>query len=103
MLCGPLRTFAMAIRSSFNPNKPHLGAVQLVLVDESKLDHAANGRRQEDIVKKWKRWAPNLIYQRAPGNHMTVLKAPHVLELAHLVLNPAIVKRGWEQAAGTNS
>jgi amino acid adenylation domain-containing protein len=100
VLCGPLRTFAMAIRSSFNPNKPYLGAVQLVLVNESKLDQAANRQRQEDIAKKWKRWAPNLIHRHAHGNHMTVLKVPHVLELARLVLNPAILKHGWEQAAG---
>jgi amino acid adenylation domain-containing protein len=100
VLCGPLRTFAMAIRSSFNPNKPYLGAVRLVLVNESKLDQAANRQRQEDIAKKWKRWAPNLIYRHAHGNHMTVLKVPHVLELARLVLSPAMLKHGWEQAAG---
>jgi thioesterase domain-containing protein len=100
VLCGPLRTFAMAIRSSFNPNKPYLGAVRLVLVNESKLDQAANRQRQEDIAKKWKRWAPNLIYRHAHGNHMTVLKVPHVLELARLILNPAMLKHGWEQAAG---
>jgi thioesterase domain-containing protein len=76
------------LRTHYKPDKQYMGPVQLVLVDDSRLDHAANRRRHELVVQGWKRWAPNLIYLKAPGNHMTVLKSPHVLELARFISNP---------------
>src|SRR5262249_51206004 len=88
VLCGPVHAFATALRAHYKPDKPYTGAVQLVLVEDSRLDQPANGRRREIAVQGWKRWAPNLIELKAPGNHMTALKSPHVLELARFISNP---------------
>jgi arthrofactin-type cyclic lipopeptide synthetase C len=87
-LYGSVHTFAMSLRTHYKPDKQYMGPVQLVLVDDSRLDHAANRQRHELAVQGWKRWAPNLIYLKAPGNHMTTLKSPHVLELAGFISNP---------------
>jgi hypothetical protein len=59
--------------------------VHLVLVNDRLLDEEANQKNKERLVDEWKFWAPDLIYKSAPGNHMTVLKPPHVLDLASLV------------------
>jgi thioesterase domain-containing protein len=88
MLYGSVHTFAMSLRAHYKPDKPYTGAVQLVLVDDSRLDQAANERRREIAVQGWKRWAPNLIDLKVPGNHMTALKPPHVLELARFISDP---------------
>jgi thioesterase domain-containing protein len=87
-LYGSVHTFAMSLRTHYKPDKQYMGPVQLVLVDDSRLDHAANRQRHEIAVQGWKRWAPNLIYLKAPGNHMTALKSPHVLDLARFISNP---------------
>jgi arthrofactin-type cyclic lipopeptide synthetase C len=88
VLYGSVHTFAMSLRTHYKPDKQYMGSVQLVLVDDSRLDQAANRQRHEIAVQGWKRWAPNLIYLKAPGNHMTALKSPHVLELARFIGNP---------------
>lgn len=88
-LYGSVHTFAMSLRAHYKPDKQYTGAVQLVLVDDSRLDQAANRRRHEIAVHGWKQWAPNLIYLKGPGNHMTTLKSPHVIELARFITNPA--------------
>jgi arthrofactin-type cyclic lipopeptide synthetase C len=88
VLYGSVHVFAMSLRAHYKPDKQYLGAVQLVLVDDSRLDQTSNRQRQEIAVQGWKRWAPNLIYLEAPGNHITALKSPHVLELARLISNP---------------
>jgi thioesterase domain-containing protein len=76
----------MSLRTHYIPGKIYQGPVQLVLVDDKKLDREANLMEQERVVKGWKRWAPNLVSACAPGNHMTVLKPPHVHSLARLIL-----------------
>jgi hypothetical protein len=85
ILRGPLLTFATSLRTQYRPAGPYMGPVQLVLVDDPDLDEDANRHIHEHLVKGWKQWAPNLIYIHAPGNHMTVLKPPHVKMLAGLI------------------
>jgi len=85
ILCGPFRTFARALRTHFSPDKPYPGPMQLLLVDDPKLDRLANRRKQEQIEEGWKRWAPNLVLARVPGNHMSILNPPHVIALAQLI------------------
>jgi thioesterase domain-containing protein len=82
LLRGPLQTFARAVRTHFSPDKSYPGRVQLVLVDDPKLDSEANQRHQKESEARWRRWAPNLVFSHAPGNHMTVLNPPHVAALA---------------------
>jgi thioesterase domain-containing protein len=85
VLQGPLRTFAASLRAHFMPKQAYSGPMRLVLVDELKLDEIGNWRNQQLIMSRWKHWAPNLEYVHGPGNHLTVLKPPHVKILAALL------------------
>jgi thioesterase domain-containing protein len=103
ILQGPLRTFAMSLRTHYRPDKVYPGPVQLILVDNPKLDQDANRRSQECIVDGWKQWAPNLVCTCAPGNHMSVLKPPHVQTVARLLQNAMsdIRKKAAVKGAGS--
>jgi thioesterase domain-containing protein len=89
VLRGPLRTFARSLRTHFRPAKSYPGPIRLVLADDPKLDEVDNRLQQEHVEEGWKRWAPNLVSTRTPGNHMTVLKPPHVDALARLMKKTA--------------
>jgi thioesterase domain-containing protein len=84
MLRGPLRVFAASLRTQYQPAKPYPGPVQLVVADNAKLDGNANRLEHELNAKGWKHWAPNLVCLHASGNHMTMLKEPHVRSLVQL-------------------
>jgi thioesterase domain-containing protein len=85
MLRGPLRTFAASLRTHFRPDRPYTGQVRLVLVDDPALDEVANRQNQQETTDGWKRWVPNLRSTHGPGNHLTILKRPHVQALADLI------------------
>ncbi|HEV2645632.1 MAG TPA: alpha/beta fold hydrolase [Acidobacteriaceae bacterium] len=84
-LYGPLRTFAMALRTRYIPNEIYHGAIQLVLADDQRLDQAANQKKYQQTVEEWKKWAPNVTHVKAPGNHMTLLKGKNLHELVKLL------------------
>jgi thioesterase domain-containing protein len=84
-LRGPFRTFSVALRTHYKPTKLYSGLVQLVLADDKRLDQDANRRKHEYIVEGWKRWAPNLLCTHISGNHVTMLKPPHVCDLVQLL------------------
>jgi len=56
-----------------------------VLVDDPRLDHRANRFAHRNVIENWKYFAPNLVSIHAPGNHLTMLKKPHVHALAGLI------------------
>jgi arthrofactin-type cyclic lipopeptide synthetase C len=85
MLLGPLTAFAMSLRTTYVPDSPYPKKLRLITVDNPKLDQCANRKVQEQLVLAWRRWAPNLVYSHAPGNHMTVLKPPNVRDLARIL------------------
>ena len=60
----------------------YLGKVHLVLASDVNLDGDANKMKYMDCIKGWQRFTPNLVPWRASGNHITVLKTPHVTELS---------------------
>jgi thioesterase domain-containing protein len=82
ILRGPLNAFAAALRAAYTPNSSYPFPVNLVLVDDQRLDEISNRKRKETSARGWRRWAPELNVFNAPGNHMTVLKPPHVQTLA---------------------
>ena len=84
-LYGSLRTFAMALRSPYQPNWTYSPPAQLVFTDDPKLDRDANDRKHRGLAQMWKRWAPNLRWMRGAGNHMTILKSPHVHSIAGII------------------
>jgi thioesterase domain-containing protein len=80
-----LRTFSAALRTHYEPNRTYSGPLHLLLADNNSMDQDANQRRHELIGAGWRRWAPNLVCTRVPGNHLTMLKPPHVFDLAQLL------------------
>jgi len=85
-----LRTFSAALRTHYEPNRIYSGPLHLLLADNDKMDQDANQRQHELIAAGWRRWAPNLVWTRVPGNHVTMLKPPNVFDLAQRL--SAIVK-----------
>jgi syringomycin synthetase protein SyrE len=81
-LRGPLRTFSASLRTQYKPDTPYPGPVKLVLADNVKLDASANRRMHQEIEEGWRQWAPDLTCLHTSGNHMTMLKQPHVRDLA---------------------
>ena len=86
MLIGPLRTFASMLRTHYKPAKVYPGPVHLLLVNDPKLDPQANRLMQEQVEERWKRSAPSLTCTHVPGNHVSILKPPHVNALAEALL-----------------
>jgi arthrofactin-type cyclic lipopeptide synthetase C len=102
-LRGPLRTFATSLRTTYKPDHPYFGSARLLPVNCKKLDQGANRRNREHLTAGWKRWAPDLACLRVPGNHMTVLRQPHVLVISKMLTSDAcgVVEksnRSWRSA-----
>jgi arthrofactin-type cyclic lipopeptide synthetase C len=86
-LMGTVRTFETALRTRYRPQNIYMDPVRLVLVDDPGKDKEANERSLESIEAGWKRWAPNLTVWRSPGNHMTMLRQPHIAVLSDWLLS----------------
>ena len=81
VLHGMVRTFATHLRTTYVPSETYPGPVRLVLVRDAKDDEATCQKKHEQTATGWQRFAPELVTWRGPGNHMTVLKPPHVVTL----------------------
>ena len=92
VLRGPFRAFATCLRTVYRPAAIDSSPVRLMLVDDARLDRETNQRQLAQYANAWKQWAPNLVFCRGSGNHMTTLKSPHVQALAAL-LGEAFVSR----------
>ncbi|WP_095118443.1 non-ribosomal peptide synthase/polyketide synthase [Pseudomonas sp. Irchel s3f10] len=79
---GPVRTFATALRTVYQPQQAYTGPVRLALVDDPTLDAWGNQREQAAMVEGWQRQVADLAVWYGPGNHFTILKAPNVFSLA---------------------
>lgn len=80
---GVLRTFGAALRTIYRPRQTFQGPLRLVLIADALIDEQANGRQHHKVLEGWRQWAPNVTYWHGPGNHMTILKPPHVNALAN--------------------
>ncbi|OLF53508.1 non-ribosomal peptide synthetase [Pseudomonas chlororaphis] len=79
---GPARTFASALRTLYQPRQRYQGRARLVLADDPGLDAAGNRREQQAMVEGWRGQVAGLEVWHGPGNHFSLLKAPHVASLA---------------------
>ncbi|MHA3735612.1 non-ribosomal peptide synthase/polyketide synthase [Pseudomonas sp. Eth.TT006] len=79
---GPVRTFATALRTVYQPRLAYSGPVRLVLVDDPTLDEWGNQREQAAMLAGWQRQVEDLTVWYGPGNHFTILKAPNVFSFA---------------------
>jgi len=79
---GPARAFGTALRTVYQPQHRYTGPVRLVLANDPTLDTAGNQREQQQMIEGWRKHVPDLSIWYGPGNHFTILKAPHVHNLA---------------------
>ncbi|MDB4888862.1 MAG: non-ribosomal peptide synthetase, partial [Gemmatimonadetes bacterium] len=77
-----LTVFAACMRSTYTPSERYDGCAHLVLVDDTRCDADTNRRQHAETARAWERWAPALQTTYANGNHVTVLKSPHVAHFA---------------------
>jgi arthrofactin-type cyclic lipopeptide synthetase C len=83
LLRGVLGTFGAALRTRYRPQRPYFGPLRLVLAPEPRPDEHAGRYQQRDVLQGWRQWAPNITHWQGQGNHMTVLRHPHVQALAN--------------------
>ncbi|WP_449301162.1 amino acid adenylation domain-containing protein [Pseudomonas citri] len=79
---GPARAFGTALRTVYRPQHRYTGPARLVLANDPTLDSAGNKREQQQMIEGWHRHVRDLSVWYGPGNHFTILKAPHVHRLA---------------------
>jgi arthrofactin-type cyclic lipopeptide synthetase C len=94
VLTGPLRTFARCLRTTYRPSGVYPGRLRLVLVDDPRMDEAANRANFAEVERGWREWAPELVFSVGAGNHVTALKLPHVAVLAGLLAEDRGAREG---------
>jgi thioesterase domain-containing protein len=77
-LAGSLRTFGAALRSAYTPSSVYPGPVRLAFATRVREGRDAS----RFSAYAWQKYLPNSTSWQGPGNHMTILKAPHVQDLA---------------------
>jgi thioesterase domain-containing protein len=82
---GPLHVYSTCLRTTYTPEASYDGPARLVLVADPRLGEAENMQHFLRTIEGWKRWVPRLASSIAPGNHMTVLKKPHVNSIVSLL------------------
>jgi thioesterase domain-containing protein len=85
VLTGPFRTFARCVRTTYRPLGVYPGRLRLVLVDDPRMDEAANRANFAEVERGWREWAPGLVFSVGAGNHVTALKPPLVETLARFL------------------
>ncbi|WP_448622331.1 amino acid adenylation domain-containing protein [Dickeya fangzhongdai] len=81
LLQGPWQTFYAARQTHYLPAAHYHGQVNLIQVRDPWMNTEADLQRRHDDAAAWARWANELETIAGPGQHFTVLKAPHVTEL----------------------
>ncbi|UUE11317.1 amino acid adenylation domain-containing protein [Dickeya zeae] len=89
LLQGPWQTFYTARQTQYRPSARYYGPVNLIQVRDPWKQPDADSQRRHDDAAGWAYWIDKLETIAGPAQHFTVLKAPHVTELA----------RGWLQFA----
>jgi amino acid adenylation domain-containing protein len=84
-LKGPLRTFSTALRTPFETDVHFPGQILLVMADDPHLRQADNQRKHQEVHARWQLAARDVAVAGVQGNHMTLLKTPHVQSLADLL------------------
>jgi len=79
-LCGIVRVFASNWQTPYTPEQPYLGPLHLFNVAEAGQDGNAEASSQD--LRLWQQYAPHATLNLSPGNHISMLTAPHVSQLA---------------------
>lgn len=86
-LRGTIRSFEAAIRTRYSPSACFDGPAFLVQVRDTKDAYEASLFRQHTMAREWGRMAPRLDALRGDGNHVTLLKMPHIGKVVHWLHN----------------
>lgn len=81
-LRGTVRCFEAALATSYRPAAKFSGAVKLVLVRGQKESPAEADRRMRDVAERWGQFATRVDFRKEAGNHVTLLRAPHIGSVA---------------------
>ena len=81
-LQGLTRTFGTALRTTYRPERLYRGRTGLVMARDPHKDGAGNARMHAEMLDGWRRWAPDLVAWTTPADHFSVLRQPHVADLA---------------------
>ncbi|WP_139074433.1 alpha/beta fold hydrolase, partial [Xanthomonas bromi] len=79
---GMVQVFGMALRTVYAPARQYDGPIRLVLADDPLQDVEQN--QLEHCIRRasWSALAPHLDVWQGPGDHFTMLRAPHVEQFA---------------------
>ncbi|AXV81558.1 hypothetical protein [Ralstonia solanacearum] len=80
-LRGPIRTFGTALRTPYRPGRVYTGPVRVVLADDHALSREANENVRRRTEAGLRRWAPELVAWRGPGDHFSLRTPPHVQQV----------------------
>lgn len=78
-----VNVFTIHLNTVYIPNTNFPGQALLVLPQEASLPGSAVNDNIQKCGSEWHTFAPNLQALSTPGNHMTLLTAPHVDTLAN--------------------
>lgn len=91
-LAGIVRVFGANIRTTYSPAAAFSGEVYAVGASSIRSQVARHRR-----IQAWRSHAPRIQFEQVGGNHMSLLKEPHVDELA------GIVRRAVEAPSGAGA
>lgn len=83
LLRGPVDVFAAALRMTYRPLRCYEGPATLVVAAHADEPESTTMARTLDTLQRWRRFVPQLRLQRISGNHVTLLRPPHVATLAN--------------------
>lgn len=88
LLRGIVRVFGTNLNTRYQPAGSYDGVLHLVAVPAPEHD-PAQAYEPGELIAGWRRYAPQTRFWAGPGNHMTLLSAPYVGQLA-AYLNPLL-------------
>jgi len=94
VLAGPIRAFTRCLRTPYAARAGYPGRVALVTVDSPLLGAEDNAALRRTLAGQWRRVAEDLEVWHGPGNHMTILTAPHAAALADFLTRRCFTSGG---------
>ncbi|MBB5058833.1 thioesterase domain-containing protein [Granulicella aggregans] len=85
ILYAPIRNLAASLRTTYAPKAPYMGEVLLVSAEDPMRPFETAASQQEDVLTRWRKFAPRLTNKRLFANHFQLLKVPYVHELAQII------------------
>jgi thioesterase domain-containing protein len=80
-LSGPVLSFEAALRTNYSPVAPFFGPTRLVMACSSDETPQSALTRYRDVAENWRRLTPKLNVFSSAGNHVKLLRDPHIVEV----------------------